>query len=77
MRTLPEDDEASVFGEKRNPMNHPAVCLQKERSGKCGGYEPVPYYEDYDLWIRMLMNGCRMANMAGAAAADALRQRFL
>ena len=24
----------------------------------------MPYYEDYDLWIRMLMNGCRMANMA-------------
>lgn len=65
VRTLPEDDESiRVFAKKRNPMNHPAVCFRKSAVEKCGGYEPVPYYEDYDLWIRMLMNGCRMANMA-------------
>ena len=27
------------------------------------GYPPIPQYEDYGLWVRMLMNGCRFYNL--------------
>ena len=28
-----------------------------------GNYQPVPFAEDYDLWVRMLCNGCQAANL--------------
>lgn len=63
-RRLPEDDAGiRKFARKRNPMNHPAVLMRKDAVEKAGGYDSrYPYFEDYDLWLRMLKEGTVAAN---------------
>ena len=59
------DEEIRTFSHKRNPMNHPAVMFKKSAVDDAGGYsEEYPYFEDYYLWVRMLMKGCKAANTA-------------
>lgn len=47
----------------RNPMNHVTMCIKKSSLKRVGGYEDVPYCEDYYLWAKMLANECRLENM--------------
>ena len=63
-RSLPEtDEEIRKFARKRNPMNHPAVLMRRDAVNAVGGYSTdFPYFEDYDLWLRMLKNGVKAAN---------------
>lgn len=65
-RELPVSrDEIYEFSKKRNPFNHPSVMFRRSAVLEAGGYNSdYPYFEDYDLWIRMLMNGARVANIA-------------
>lgn len=44
-----------------NSINHPSVLVRKAVMKKLGGYREIASCEDYDLWIRMLCSGCRMA----------------
>ena len=38
----------------RNPINHPSVgFLRKSIIDLNGGYRHFPFYEDYDLWMRI------------------------
>ena len=61
------DEEIRSFSHKRNPMNHPAVMFKKSAVEEAGGYsEEYPYFEDYYLWVRMLMKGAKAANTADA-----------
>ena len=64
-RDLPlTQDEIVEFSRKRNPFNHPSVMFRKSSVLAAGGYNSdFPYFEDYDLWVRMLMNGARVANI--------------
>ena len=64
-RRLPEIHDAIVrFAKKRNPMNHMAVMFRKSSVTAAGSYQPIGLFEDYDLWVRMLMQGCRAANLS-------------
>lgn len=65
-RELPESDEAiRVFSKKRNPFNHPAVMFRKSAVIDAGGYnESYHLFEDYYLWIRMLMSGAKGCNIS-------------
>jgi glycosyltransferase involved in cell wall biosynthesis len=56
-----EDNEA--YCRKRCPVEHPAVVLKKEAVLKAGGYQPFYLYEDYYLWARMFVNGCKFYNI--------------
>lgn len=64
-RTVPETDaEIRLFAGKRNPFNHPAVMLRKSAVISAGGYqETYPLFEDYYLWVRMLMKGSKGFNI--------------
>lgn len=64
-RTLPiTDKEIRIFSRKRNPMNHPCVMFRKNAVEKAGGYkETYHLFEDYYLWVRMLMKGYRARNL--------------
>lgn len=48
---------------KRNAFNHMAVCFRKSTVESAGGYQDVPYFEDYDLWIRIVQKGYRVSNI--------------
>ncbi len=64
IKKLPEtQDEIYSYGKKRNPVNHPVVMFRKEAVLKAGGYKPFPLFEDYYLWVRILMNGGRFYNI--------------
>ncbi len=56
-------DEIERYIRKRNPLNHPCVMFRKSSVIRAGSYKTCPLFEDYDLWVRMYMDGCRMANL--------------
>ena len=64
-RALPVTHEEIVaFSQKRNPCNHPSVMFKKSAVDAAGGYiEKYHLFEDYYLWVRMLMNGSKAQNI--------------
>lgn len=64
IRNIPENhDDIFRFGKKRNPINHPVAMFRREAVVKAGGYQPMPLFEDYYLWARMLQQGYRFHNL--------------
>ncbi|MGP9688746.1 glycosyltransferase [Psychrobacter sp. AOP22-C1-C5] len=57
------NDDIYSYAKSRNPMNHMTVMFRKSAVIAAGNYQNAPYYEDYDLWVRMLLKGCKLANM--------------
>lgn len=51
------------FAKGRCPVNHPVVMFRKSAVLKAGGYKHFPLFEDYYLWVRMLMDGARFYNI--------------
>ncbi len=64
-RALPEEhQDICMFSHRRNPFNHPAVMFRKLAVEEAGGYqEQYHLFEDYDLWVRMLMKGYQGYNL--------------
>lgn len=64
VRNIPEQHaDIYRFGKKRNPINHPAAMFRKQAVIRVGGYQPMPLFEDYYLWARMLQQGYRFHNL--------------
>lgn len=64
VRRLPENQsKIYVFAKRRNPVNHPTVIFRKNVVIAAGGYQHFPLFEDYYLWMRMLVNGTRFYNI--------------
>lgn len=62
IKKLPKThDELLKYAKHRCPLNHPAVMFRKKTVIAAGGYYGFP--EDYNLWVRMLMNGARFYNL--------------
>lgn len=55
--------EIQQMAKFRNPMNHVTVLFRRESVIRAGNYRPVDRMEDYDLWVRMLLNGATFANI--------------
>lgn len=63
-RILPRTpEEIRDYAKKRNPFNHPCVMYRKEEVLKAGNYQDFPGFEDYCLWVRMLINGAEGYNI--------------
>ncbi len=63
-RKVPHEYEDILkFAKKRNPMNHMAVIFRKSAVLDAGNYQPFHGYEDYFLWVRMLIKGYRAASL--------------
>ena len=64
-KTVPETQkEIAAYIKQRNPINHPCVMFRKSRVESAGGYQPCPYFEDYDLWVRMYRDQAVLANLS-------------
>ncbi len=64
VRTVPlEKKDIDAWLKRRNPFNHMSVMFDKRAVEKAGGYRPFPWMEDYWLWVRMIVKGCRCANV--------------
>lgn len=47
----------------RNPINHPASAFKISSVIASGGYQEMPYFEDWYLWIRMYHAGFKIENI--------------
>lgn len=56
-----EDIRREIFVE--SPMAHPSVVFRKTEVRKVGGYQEHGWPEDYDLWLRLYLEGARFAKV--------------
>lgn len=58
-------DQAAIYayGKRRNPFIHPTVMFKKSRILDLGGYSDLRRGQDYELFIRILASGCKVANI--------------
>lgn len=57
------DDEIKRYLKSRCPMNLMTILARKNSIQKVGGYIDWFCEEDYYLWIRMALKGCKFANL--------------
>lgn len=57
------DEEIKKYARRRNPFSHSVVMYKKSMVLKAGNYRNYYYVEDYDLWVRMIQNGCKCKNI--------------
>lgn len=63
-REMPEEhDQICDYAKKRNPCVHPSIMMKKSKVLLAGNYRDYLYFEDYDLWIRMIEEGCKFYNI--------------
>jgi glycosyltransferase involved in cell wall biosynthesis len=64
-RTPPTSDaQIREYARRHDPFNHPTVVYRRNAVLDAGGYGDLPLMEDYSLFVRMLENGARAANIA-------------
>lgn len=51
------------YAKSRNPINHVTVMFKKSAVLDAGNYQHALLYEDYDLWVRMLIKGFKFVNI--------------
>lgn len=57
-----------------NHINHSTVLVKLKLIRRAGYYRLIPACEDYDLWIRLLIRGCRMQTMPDVMLYYRVRQ---
>jgi len=55
--------ELQHFANLRNPLNHPTVMFRKDHVLSVGSYESVLLFEDYYLWLKLIKNDYKLANL--------------
>jgi len=55
-------DDIVSFTKFRSPFNQMTVMFKREAVLDAGNYRYFPWFEDYDLWTRMINNGTICAN---------------
>lgn len=63
-RVVPSTHSEIVgFIKKRCPFNHMTVAFRKSSVLKAGNYQTFYLFEDWYLWLRMYLQGCKFANL--------------
>lgn len=57
------NDEILSFAKKRNPFRHPTVIFKKSAVLASGNYRDFLWFEDYDLFVRIMLRGYKVANL--------------
>ncbi|MGE4298306.1 MAG: glycosyltransferase [Desulfovibrionaceae bacterium] len=61
--TLLDHDQISLGRFRESPFAHPSVCFRATVANAHGAYRDGPFPEDYELWLRWLDAGVRMAKV--------------
>lgn len=57
-KTTPETHDEIVRSLRwRNVISHPTIMFRREAVSELGGYRPILYLEDYDLYMRLVARG--------------------
>lgn len=76
-RILPETNtEIYKFAQRRNPCAHSSVMMRKSRILDAGNYREYLYFEDYDLWIRMIQKGYKFYNIQDVLIYMRVNEKF-
>lgn len=57
-------DEIKQFAKQRCPFNHMTVAYKRDIILKLGGYKHHLFMEDYNLWLRVIGGGYKVANLS-------------
>ena len=57
-------EQIKQFAQNRCPFNHMTVAYKKDIILSLGGYQHHLFMEDYNLWLRVIGNGYKVANLA-------------
>lgn len=63
INSLATSEEISLNRFVEAPLAHPSVMFRRELIARHGGYREGPFPEDYELWLRWLDAGVRMAKV--------------
>ena len=61
------NEEIYQYMKSRCALNHVTVMFRKEAVLRAGNYKDWFWNEDYYLWVRMMMVGCKFANIPDVA----------
>lgn len=56
-------DDIKEFAQKRCPFNHMTVAYKRSVIQELGGYQHHLFMEDYNLWLRVIGAGYKVANL--------------
>lgn len=56
-------EEIKTYAKRRNPFRHMTVIYKKSAVLDSGNYRDFLWFEDYDLWVRMIQKGYLVANI--------------
>ncbi len=63
LNSLVTHDQMSDQRFVESPLAHPSVLIRREAFNAIGGYQALRWPEDYDLWLRLLESGYRLAKV--------------
>lgn len=64
LKAVPENhNEIKLFAQKRCPFNHMTVAYRHDVITALGGYQHHLFMEDYNLWLRVIGAGYKVANL--------------
>lgn len=70
-------DAIRSYSRRRNPFRHPPMTFRKSKVIEAGNYSPqFPYFEDWDLFNRMLACGCQADNLSEPLVAMRVSDDF-
>ena len=76
-RFVPLDSRAvGRYAKWRNPLNHQTVFFNKKTVLLVGGYQDMPFFEDYYLWARLLVAGYRIENLNHVLAQTSVHDEY-
>ena len=58
-----KNEEILKFANSRNPFRHMTVIFKKQAVLDSGNYRDFLWFEDYDLWVRVMQKGYDVANL--------------
>ena len=61
--SLTESSDIELYRFVETPLVHPSVMFRRELTGRLGTYKDGRFPEDYELWLRWLEGGVRMAKL--------------
>lgn len=68
--------EIKNFSKKRNPMNHVSVTFRTADIKAVGGYDDVPGFEDYYLWLKLIKFNYKLINIPKVMVAVRVGNNF-
>ena len=77
LRRLPgNEDDLMRYAKTRNPLNHQTVMMRREKVLSVGNYIGFPWFEDYHLWVRIMVSGGKLSNINEVLASTSVARGY-